>query len=86
MTFWQATEKVLMNVKRPMSAREILDQAVRNGLITSQGKTPLATLNAVLYQKYALDPRLERIFEPGRIRAKRGSVRWTLRRQSRASK
>jgi HB1, ASXL, restriction endonuclease HTH domain len=83
MTFWQATQKILSNVNRPMTAREILQRAVNGGLIVSEGKTPLATLTATLYQECKRDSRLERVFEPGPTRAKRGSVRWTLRRQAR---
>ena len=86
MTFWQATQKVLTSTNRPMTAREILQRAVNDGLIVSQGKTPLATLTATLYEEYKRDSRLERVFEQGPTRAKRGTVRWTLRRQRRTSK
>jgi hypothetical protein len=86
MTFWQATQKVLTNVDRPMTAREILKRAVDAGLIVSQGKTPLATLTATLYEESNRDSSLERVFEPGPTRAKRGSVRWRLRRSARAGK
>jgi HB1, ASXL, restriction endonuclease HTH domain len=49
MTYWQATEKVLTNVNQPITAREILQRAVSRGLIATKGKTPLASLQAVLY-------------------------------------
>ncbi len=83
MTFWQATEKVLTNVNQPMTAREILQRAVSRGLIATKGKTPLASLQAVLYVRSKRDPRLERVFDQGPTRAKRGTVRWRLRRQPR---
>ncbi len=86
MTFWQMSEKVLAHANQAMTTREILQQAINSGLIVTKGKTPLATLRATLYTRSNRDPRLERVFEQGSTRAKRGSVRWRLRRQPRASK
>jgi HB1/ASXL restriction endonuclease-like protein with HTH domain len=82
MTFWQAIQNVLTKTSRPMTAREILERAVSGGLIVSHGKTPLATLTATLYEESKRDSRLQRIFEQGPTRAKRGTVRWTIRRQT----
>jgi len=84
MTFWQATEKVLTKVNRPMTSREILQRALDEGLITTAGKTPLATLQAILYVRSKRDPTLERVFEQGPTRARNGTVRWRLRRHPRA--
>jgi hypothetical protein len=85
-TFWQAAEKVLTNRNQPMTAREIFERAVDRGLIDTRGKTPLATLEAMLYMHSKRDPRLERVFEQGATRAKRGSVRWRLLRRPSAPK
>ena len=65
-----------------MTAQEILQRAVTNGLISSKGKTPLQTVRARLYDRCKRDPRLERIFDQGPTRAKRGSVRWRYNRPS----
>ena len=64
-----------------MTAREIIDEAVRRGLLRPAGKTPEATLTAQLYLhvRDAPAPRLTRLHEPGPTRARRGSVRWALR-------
>jgi hypothetical protein len=86
MTFWQAAERILSRANRPMTAQEILQRAISTGLISSKGKTPLQTVRARLYDRRKRDPRLERVFDQGPTRAKRGSVRWTLRRQARDPK
>jgi HB1, ASXL, restriction endonuclease HTH domain len=77
MTYLEAAEKVLRAAKRPLSAREITEIALREGLITSHGKTPEATMSARLYVASA-EGRFQRQCEPGPNRARRGSVRWLL--------
>jgi len=81
MTFFDATLAVLEANGRPMTAREIVSQAMQRGLLTSAGKTPEATLTALLYTYVRDHPDgpLVRIAEPGAGRARRGSVRWALR-------
>jgi hypothetical protein len=78
-TFWQATEYVLRKAHQPIPAGEILRRAMDAGFITTMGKTPLRTLTATLYLRSKADPRLERVFEPGPTRARRGTVRWQIR-------
>jgi hypothetical protein len=81
MTFIEAAVEVLKRSKRPLTADEILSEAQRRGLLSSKGKTPKATLSAALYTnlKRKKSP-FERVFKPGELRAKRGSVRWRLKR------
>jgi hypothetical protein len=75
-TFLQAAEEVLRNAKRPLSTQEITDIALSRGLVASRGKTPEATMSAQLYRAPRDGP-IQREFTPGRLRAARGSVRWT---------
>ena len=44
MTFREAAEEVLRSYGVPMSVREITEAAVRQGLVCSNGKTPVATI------------------------------------------
>lgn len=78
MTYYEAALQVLRSVQRPLTTREITDQALRRGLITPAGKTPHATMSAELYSQVGNDPELVKLEESGNKRAKRGSVRWTL--------
>jgi hypothetical protein len=81
MTYFEAAVAVLRVSKRPMSAREIIDEAIAQGLLDPSGKTPVATLSARLYchVRDAPEPVIERHAEAGPTRARRGSVRWSLR-------
>lgn len=45
----------------------------------SRGKTPEATMAAELYGRLGTDPQLFKTEVRGPTRAKRGTVRWTLR-------
>jgi hypothetical protein len=76
MTFLQAAEEVLRKSKRPLTAEQITEIALDNGLLRPRGKTPTATMTAALYTAPA-DARLLRTSEPGKNRARRGSVRWS---------
>jgi hypothetical protein len=80
MTYMEAAEAVLEASGRPMTAREIVDEAVRRGLLSPAGKTPDATLNANLYLhvRNCASPRIVRLYQEGPTRARRGSVRWAL--------
>jgi hypothetical protein len=73
---------VLAAADRPLTAHEILTEALRRGLLHPRGRTPEATLTARLYTYVRDHPAgpLWRVYEPGRTRARRGSVRWALRR------
>lgn len=81
MTFVSAAIEVLRRSGRPMAVHEITTEAIRAGLLTTQGKTPAATMTAQLYLAERANPEgpLERVFRPGAQRAVRGSVRWRLR-------
>jgi len=61
-----------------MTVNEITAVAVARGLIHPAGKTPEATMSAVLYSHARAHAGAEvvRLFEPGAQRARRGSVRW----------
>lgn len=79
MTYYQAALEILRSAGRPMSTREITDQALGRGLITPHGKTPHSTMAARLYLGSQGDSELVKLDVPGNGRAKRDSVRWTLR-------
>jgi hypothetical protein len=85
MNYVEAALTVLKAAKRPMTAKEIVDEAMAKGLLTPQGKTPAATLSARLYVYVRDHPEsaIERHAEPGRTppRARRNSVKWGLRHQ-----
>ena len=78
MTYLQAAITVLRSNGRPMTVNEITAVAVARGLIHPAGKTPEATMGAVLYSYVREHPSAEivRLFEPGAHRARWGSVRW----------
>ena len=79
-SFLNAAVIVLSAAGRPLTANEILAEALARGLLQPTGKTPLASMTARLYThiRDADHPRVIRIFEQGSKRAVRGSVRWTL--------
>lgn len=79
MTYYDAAIQVLKSAQRPLSTREITEQAIEAGLIVPHGKTPNATMGACLYQYVRTDNALVKLEAPGAGRAKRGSVRWTVR-------
>jgi hypothetical protein len=79
MTYYQAALLVLSTTQRPLTVREITAIAIERGLIEPEGKTPHATMSANLYLGIRNDQQLVKLQSPGNGRAKRGSVRWTLR-------
>jgi hypothetical protein len=81
MTYAEAAIAVLKLRRHPLTTREITEVALQRGLIRPTGKTPEATMAAVLYQivRDASDPQVVKVFSPGPTRAARGSVRWTLK-------
>jgi len=79
MTYYDAALEVLRSARRPLTAREITERAIKNGLITPRGKTPHETMTAMLYVRVRNDPELVKLEDPGSKRAKQGSVRWMVR-------
>jgi hypothetical protein len=82
MTYFEAAMQVLRSARRPLTTRQITDQAMECGLIVPRGKTPEATMSAALYERVRDHPELVKLGAPGNGRAKRGSVRWALREVS----
>lgn len=82
MSFLAAAETVLGSAKKPLSAAEITDIALRRGLIKTRGKTPATSMSAALYRAPTDSPiRRESTLE--RQRAKRNSVRWSYDKRAR---
>jgi hypothetical protein len=79
MTFLQAAEEVLRKAKTPLTAREITNLALRQGLLRTNGSTPAATMSAALYRAPEDGP-IRRTYRPGEKRAVRDSVRWVYTR------
>ena len=80
MTYYEAAIEIMRAAKHPLTVREITSRAIEKGLITPIGKTPVKTMTAVLYVRLPNDSELIKLDDQGGKRAKRGSVRWTLRR------
>lgn len=78
MTSLAAAEAVLKSARRPLTAREITELALKRGLIAPKGKTPEATMSATLYIAVRDNPdgATRRNYMPGATRAARDSVRW----------
>jgi HB1, ASXL, restriction endonuclease HTH domain len=79
MTYYEAALQILRSARHPLTTREITNRAIERALITPSGKNPYATMAARLYVRARNDPELLKLEAPGNGRAKRGSVRWTLR-------
>jgi HB1, ASXL, restriction endonuclease HTH domain len=79
MTYFEAAMQILKSSQTPLTTQEITDRALKRGLIAPRGKTPTATMASVLYVQLATNAQLVKIEERGSLRAKRGTVRWTLR-------
>jgi hypothetical protein len=79
MTYYEAALQILRSTRRPLTTREITDRALKRGLITPRGKTPLATMGSMLYARVRNDAELVKLETPGKGRAQRYSVRWALR-------
>jgi restriction system protein len=80
MNYYEAALKVLEAAEHPLSAKEITDRALTAGLITTHGKTPERTMSAALYGQLGTDSSLVKDATAGSVRAKRGTVRWTLKK------
>jgi hypothetical protein len=77
-TYYEAAIKVLESAQHPLTSYEITARAIDAGLIAPAGRTPQATMSAVLYRHARTGAILVKIGEPGNGRAKWGSVRWAL--------
>jgi hypothetical protein len=80
MSYYKAALKVLEAAGHPLTAKEITDRALTGRLITTHGKTPARTMSAALYGQLGIDSRLVKDATAGSVRAKRGTVRWTLKK------
>jgi hypothetical protein len=79
MTYLTAAVSVLESAGRPLTTREILAAALEAGFLRPATRTPLKSLDAALYVAAHDAPApVQRLCRPGRRRARRGSVRWTL--------
>jgi hypothetical protein len=80
-SYLRAALAILAKAERPMTTRELTEEALRQGLIRPTGKTPEATMSSKLYSETKGNPNtsLVRFAEEGPTRARRGSVRWALR-------
>jgi restriction system protein len=79
MTYLEAALQVLRSAKRPLMTREITEQAIKIGLISPQGKTPNATMSAVLYKALNAHRGIAKLGDSDSyVRARRGTVRWTI--------
>lgn len=79
MTYYEAALQILRSARHPLTTREITDRAMERKLITPHGKTPQATMSAVLYRRAGNDAEFVKLDTQGNVRAKPGTVRWTLR-------
>ena len=81
-TFLEAALVVLADADRPLTSREVADRVVDRRVVATKGKTPDASISAALYLALRDNraPGLERLFDAGQTRARRGSVRWRYRR------
>ena len=79
MTYYEAALAVLRSARRPLTTNEITDLALERKLIVPRGKTPLNTMAAALYKRADGNSELVKTSAPGGRRARRGSVRWTVR-------
>ncbi len=81
MTFLAAALAVLAQSERPLTSRELAERVLQRHLVSTNGRTPEASLSAALYValRDGRAPGLERLSEPGPTRARRGSVRWRYR-------
>jgi len=74
-TFLQAADEILRSAEGPLTAREITERALAQGLLTTHGRTPDQTMLSKLY-KAAQSGKVQRVYEAGLTRARRGTVRW----------
>jgi hypothetical protein len=80
MRYLEAAVRVLSETGTALTVEEITEGALRRGLISTTGKTPIRSMSAALYLQMLREaqPQIERFAEQGPKRARRGSVRWRL--------
>ena len=66
---------MLKSARRPLTTREVVEEALKKGLIQPLGKTPVASMKAALYGAPPGTP-VRRVYDEGPGRARRDSVRW----------
>lgn len=81
MTYREAAEIVLRRSRQPLTAREITEIALAEGLLKTRGKTPAQTMSARLYEAPPDSP-IRREYAPGPQRAERNSVRWIYKHEA----
>jgi hypothetical protein len=74
-TYLAAAEAILKATKRPMTAVEITEEAIKQHLLPSTGKTPVATMRAAIYTARK-DQLLASSIRPEYVRGPRSAVRW----------
>jgi HB1, ASXL, restriction endonuclease HTH domain len=81
MNYVEAAIAALRSARRPLTTTELTELAITKGLIKPASKTPVATMRAALYCHLVAvaETPIQKEFEAGRTRARRGSVRWTLK-------
>lgn len=80
MTYAQAALEVLRSSRQPLTTEEVTKRALEMELISpEQSKTPSKSMAAALYRTFNSEGPIVKIDIPGQERAKRGSVRWTVR-------
>jgi uncharacterized protein len=80
-TFLMAAEKVLREAGEPLTTLALTVRAIEKGYLVTTGKTPSASMGAVLYVDVRDNPEssFKRVATRGAQRAIRGSVRWSLK-------
>ncbi|MDE2103337.1 MAG: winged helix-turn-helix domain-containing protein [Patescibacteria group bacterium] len=64
-TYYMIAVSILREEDRPMSAKEIVDEALRRRLLLPTGKTPLNTMAATLFRHTSKgDPLIRRVRNP----------------------
>ena len=76
-TYAEAALEVLKAAPEPLTAEEVVNEAIRLQLIRPRGKTPVRTMSAIFYAHPPAG--LVRVYKRGRMRARRGTVRWALK-------
>lgn len=78
MNYVEAAIAVLASAARPLTTREVTDEATSRGLLSPSGRTPEASMSAALYRtaNSPTNPGIKRLFRKGARRAVRGTVRW----------
>ena len=84
LTYLNAAIAVLETSGSPLTTQQIVEAAMQRGLLVPRSKTPLKSMDAELYRSVQDEQhsRIVRVSEPGITRARKGTVRWTLKKSS----